>query len=81
MTAKSYGYSTVSGAVEAVDGEKPNINHIRRAAKICEGSKNVCVVPKIARRVFLKKTQRANTFRNKNCVPTSELHIIRPLES
>ena len=59
---KATATRTLSGAVEAVDGEKPNINHIRRAAKICEGSKNVCVVPKIARRVFLKKTQRANTL-------------------
>ena len=61
MTAKSYGYSTVSGAVEAVDGGKPKINHIRRAAKICEGSKNVCVVPKIAQRVFLKKKHKELT--------------------
>ena len=62
MTAKSYGYSTVSGAVEAVDGGKPKINHIRRAAKICEGANGACGSKNSAKGLFEKKHKELTRF-------------------
>ena len=61
MTAKSYGYSTVSGAEKQLMGESLKLIILGGLLKFAK-ARMARVVTKIARRVFLKKTQRANTL-------------------